>query len=67
MSFFKSITTKPWERKGVLGGLEPEGAFESANEKVALSIFLIVASVVFFSLYRRLYSENGAPRLASLV
>ena len=47
MSFFKSITTKPWERKGVLGGLEPEGAFESANEKVALSIFLIVASVVF--------------------
>jgi hypothetical protein len=47
MSFLKSITTKPWERKGVLGGLEPEGAFESANEKVALSIFLIVASVVF--------------------
>ncbi|MDG2141159.1 MAG: cytochrome c oxidase subunit 3 [Gammaproteobacteria bacterium] len=47
MSFFKNITTKPWERKGVIGGLEPEGAFESANEKVALSIFLVVASVVF--------------------
>ena len=47
MSLFKNVTTKPWERKGVIGGLEPEGAFESSNEKVALSIFLVVASVVF--------------------
>ena len=47
MSLFKNVTVKPWERKGVIGGLEPEGAFESPNEKVALSIFLVVASVVF--------------------
>ncbi|MDG2421664.1 MAG: cytochrome c oxidase subunit 3 [Gammaproteobacteria bacterium] len=47
MSLIKSITTKPWERKGVIGGLEPEGAFNSPNEKVALSLFLVVASVVF--------------------
>lgn len=47
MSFFKTITTKPWERKGVIGGLKPEGAFESPNEKVALSVFLVVATVVF--------------------
>ena len=47
MSFFKNVTVKPWERKGVIGGLEPEGAFDSPNEKVALSIFLVVASVVF--------------------
>ena len=47
MSLFKNVTAKPWERKGVIGGLEPEGAFESPNEKVALSIFLVVASVVF--------------------
>ena len=47
MSLIKSITTKPWERKGVIGGLEPEGAFASPNEKVALSLFLVVASVVF--------------------
>ena len=47
MSIFKSVTVKPWERKGVIGGLEPEGAFDSPNEKVALSIFLVVASVVF--------------------
>lgn len=47
MSLFKTITTKPWERKGVIGGLKPEGAFDSPNEKVALSVFLVVASVVF--------------------
>ena len=47
MSIFKSVTVKPWERKGVIGGLAPEGAFDSPNEKVALSIFLVVASVVF--------------------
>ena len=47
MSLFKNVTVKPWERKGVIGGLEPEGAFDSPNEKVALSIFLVVASVVF--------------------
>ena len=47
MSLFKNITNKPWERKGVIGGLEPEGTFESPNEKIALFIFLIVVSVVF--------------------
>ena len=47
MSFFKTITTKPWEKKGVIGGLDPEGAINAPNEKVALSVFLVVASVVF--------------------
>ena len=47
MSLLQNVTAKPWERNGVIGGLEPEGAFESPNEKVALSIFLVVASVVF--------------------
>ena len=47
MSFLKNITDKPWERKGVIGGLESEGAFDSPNEKVALSFFLVVASIVF--------------------
>ena len=47
MSLFKNVTAKPWERKVVIGGLEPEGAFESSNEKVALSIFRVDASVVF--------------------
>lgn len=47
MSLFKTVTTKPWERKGVIGGMKPEGAFDTSPEKVALSIFLVVASVVF--------------------
>ena len=47
MSFFKTITTKPWEKKGVIGGLDPEVAINAPNEKVALSVFLVVASVVF--------------------
>ena len=47
MSFFKTITTKPWERKGIIGGLKPESAIDAPNEKVALSVFLVVASVVF--------------------
>lgn len=47
MKFFKSITTKPWERKGVIGGMRPEGAFDVPAEKVALVFFLVVASVVF--------------------
>ena len=47
MSFLKNISNKPWERKGVIGGLKPEGAFDSVPEKVALSFFLVIASVVF--------------------
>lgn len=47
MSLFKTVTSKPWERKGVIGGLKPEGAFDTSPEKVALSFFLVIATVVF--------------------
>lgn len=47
MSLFKQLTEKPWERKGVIGGLNPEGAFESPPERVALGFFLTIASVIF--------------------
>ncbi len=47
MSLFKELTEKPWERKGVIGGLDPEGVFESPPEGVALGFFLTVASVLF--------------------
>lgn len=47
MSFLKHVTDKPWERKGVIGGLEPEGAFDTDAERVALVVFLVVATVVF--------------------
>ena len=47
MKLLKNITSKPWERKGVIGGLRPEGAFQAPAEKVALSFFLVVATIVF--------------------
>ncbi len=47
MSLFKAVTAKPWERKGIIGGLRPEGTFDASPEKVALIVFLVVASVIF--------------------
>lgn len=47
MSLIKNVTEKPWERKGIIGGLKPTPAFDTANEKVALVFFLVVATVVF--------------------
>jgi cytochrome c oxidase subunit 3 len=47
MSLFKKLAHKPWETKGIIGGLRAEGAFEAAPEKVALVIFLGVASILF--------------------
>jgi hypothetical protein len=47
MSLLKTLTEKPWERKGIIGGLNPEGAFESPPERVALGFFLTIASVIF--------------------
>ncbi len=47
MKLFRSVTNKPWERKGIIGGMRPEGAFNTDAERVALSFFLIIASVVF--------------------
>ena len=47
MSLFKSVTNKPWERKGIIGPLRPVGAFDVEAEKVALSFFLVVVGVIF--------------------
>ncbi len=47
MSLLKTLGDKSWERKGIIGGLKPVGAFNTAPEKVALVFFLVVASVVF--------------------
>lgn len=47
MSLISQLTEKPWERKGVIGGMRPEGAFDTAPEKVALVWFLVIASVIF--------------------
>ncbi len=47
MSLLKQLGDKSWERKGIIGGLRPVGAFDAAPEKVALVFFLVVATVVF--------------------
>lgn len=47
MSLLKELSVKPWERKGIIGGLEPEGTFDAPPEKVALVFFVVVASVIF--------------------
>ena len=47
MSLFKQLSEKPWERKGLIGGLNPEGTFASPPERVALGFFLTIASVIF--------------------
>lgn len=47
MSLLKQLGDKSWERKGIIGGLRPVGAFDTAPEKVALVFFLVVATVVF--------------------
>ena len=47
MSLVKQVTSKPWERKGIIGPLRPEGAFPAPPEKVALGFFLMVVGVIF--------------------
>ncbi len=61
MSLFKSITEKPWETTGVIGGLDPEGAFDAAPERVALVIFLVIASVIFSMLTVSYYVRMELP------
>jgi len=61
MNLFKSITEKPWETTGVIGGLEPEGAFDAAPERVALVIFLVIASVIFSMLTVSYYVRMELP------
>jgi len=47
MSFYKQVTSKPWEYQGPVTGSGPESAFEKESEKIALTLFLVVVSVIF--------------------
>ncbi len=47
MKSLRNLADKPWQRKGIIGGLKPEGAFDAAPQKVALGFFLIVATILF--------------------
>lgn len=65
MSLLKTLADKSWERKGIIGGLRPVGVFETSAEKVALVVFLIVASVIFslftVSYFIRMELPDWAP------
>ena len=47
MGFYKELSSKPWEYQGPVEGTTPESAFEIEPEKVALRMFMVVASVIF--------------------
>ncbi len=47
MSFYKNVTSKPWEYSTPTLGTGPESAFESSSERIALTLFLVVVSVIF--------------------
>lgn len=47
MSFFKEVTSKPWEYSSPTLGTGPETAFEHPSERIALTIFLVVVGVIF--------------------
>lgn len=47
MSFYKQVTSKPWEYQGPVTGSGPESAFEKESERIALTLFLVVVCVIF--------------------
>lgn len=47
MSFYKNVTSKPWEYTSPTLGTGPESAFGSTSERIALTLFLVVVGVIF--------------------
>ena len=47
MTLYKNVTSKPWETRGLLGGLSPQPSFAMPSAKVALILFMVVATVLF--------------------
>ena len=61
MGLVKTVTEKPWERKGVIGGMVPEGTFATEAERVALTFFLVIATVVFSLFMVRYFLRMEIP------
>lgn len=47
MSLYQEVTRKPWNTVGLPDGIDPKPTFNVSNEKLALIVFVIVASVLF--------------------
>ncbi|TFH75494.1 hypothetical protein E3V39_05110 [Gammaproteobacteria bacterium LSUCC0112] len=47
MSLYQDVTNKPWDQVGLPDGIESKPVFAVSNERLALTVFMIIASVVF--------------------
>lgn len=47
MSLYQEVTRKPWNSVGLPDGIDPKPTFNVSNEKLALVVFVIIASVLF--------------------
>lgn len=47
MSLYQEVTRKPWNTVGLPDGIDPKPTFNVSNEKLALVVFVIIASVLF--------------------
>lgn len=67
MSLLNDVTNKPWDEVGLPDGIEPKPVFSVSDERVALTVFLIIVSVVFslllVSYYIRMQLGDWVPML----
>lgn len=65
MSLYQDVTNKPWDQVGLPDGIESKPVFAVSSERVALTVFLIIASVLFslflVSYYIRMQVGDWVP------
>lgn len=65
MSLFKDVTSKPWDEVGLPDGIVSKPVFAVSDERVALTVFLIIVSVIFslllVSYYIRMQLGDWVP------
>ena len=59
MGLIKTVTEKPWERKGVIGGMVPEGTFRRRGRACSTDVFSCNCDSHFFSLHGELLLAHG--------
>jgi cytochrome c oxidase subunit III len=59
MSLYRDVTNKPWNQIGLPDGIEHSPVFAVSNERLALNVFMIIASVIFSLLLVSYYIRMG--------
>lgn len=73
MSFYRNVTSKPWLTPGLRSDAYAKPAFDKPDQKVALSFFMAVATILFsllsVSFFMRMDMGNDwvSPQLPSLL